>query len=265
MKILFIGMGNMGQAILKGMLKSGYNKDDISFTDNNRETINSVKNEFGVKDISKSSNFTWDIIIFAIKPQIFFNNDPDIEFIFKNNNIDSALIVSIMAGVTIENIIKKYKTTNVLRVMPNIAAICGESMSVITTNIKEHKMLKEVDKIFRAVGAVEYLDESYFDAVTALSGSGPAFVYTFLEGLIAGGLYSGLSYDTAKKLAIQTIVGSIKLLETEDSIEKMRHKVTSPAGTTIEGMRVLEDSSFRGIVMDAVINAFEKSKSLKNR
>ena len=262
MKILFIGMGNMGQAILKGMLKSGYNKEDISFIDNNSVTVEKVKDEFGIKDMSDLSNSTWDIVILAIKPQIFFN-DPDIEFIFNKNNIENSLIVSIMAGVTIESISKKYNTKNVLRIMPNIAAICSESMSVITNNIKEHKMLKEVDKIFKSIGAVEYLDESYFDAVTALSGSGPAFVYTFLEGLIAGGVHSGLSYEISKKLAIQTIIGSIKLLESEDKIENMRHKVTSPAGTTIEGMRTLETSGFRGIIMEAVINAMEKAKSIK--
>lgn len=173
------------------------------------------------------------------------------------------LIVSIMAGITLENLQHYFKNTPVVRVMPNMPALIGKGITVISPakNIDE-KNIEVVKNIFRSVGKIEILDEKYMDAVTALSGSGPAYVYFFIESLIQGGVLCGLTKDISQRLVIDMISGSLLMINKNQKIEDLRHNVTSPAGTTIEALTVLEKNNFRYALIEAVRAAKHRSEEL---
>ncbi len=269
MKILFIGAGNMAQAIISGISQEKIiNDKDIYFYEIDNQTANAVIDKYNIEryksidsDISK-----YDIIILAVKPQVFVSFDKDKEmkkiydFVKKNQ-----LIVSIMAGINIKKINNFFGKENpVIRIMPNTPALIGKSMSVIacSSNVSKDQQEK-VKKIFMSIGEVEILEEKYIDAVTGLSGSGPAYVFTFIEAMIQGGILCGLPKNVAEKLAIQTVAGSVSLINKSSiSIEELRHRVTSPGGTTIEGLSVLEKNGFRSTVIEAVRAAAKRSKEL---
>ena len=272
MKALFIGAGNMAQAIISGITqKKIINENDIYIYETNNETAKKVLNQFKVKrqEPINSDLSMYDIIFLAIKPQVFlsFNNDAVMR---KLNNFinDSQLIVSIMAGISIEKINNFFTGNNpVLRIMPNTPALIGEAMSVITPSSNVSKdQLESVKKIFNSIGKIEILEEKYIDAVTGLSGSGPAYVFTFIEALIQGGILCGLSKEVSEKLAVQTVLGSALMVsDGKNSIEELRHKVTSPGGTTIEGLSVLEKNSFRSAIIEAVRAAARRSIELNRK
>jgi len=272
-KILFIGAGNMGEAIINGIIKNNcYKKEDIYIYEINETRKQKVMEQYGVshykkidKDISQ-----FDIIILAIKPQTFLLLEEDKELInLKKFVTERETIVSIMAGITI-NKIKKIlsENTTIVRVMPNTPALIGMSMSIISPekNLSNEK-IKEVKKIFDSIGQTEIMEEKYINAVTALSGSGPAYLFMFIEALTEAGILIGLSKDIAEKLAIETISGSIAMAKKErenktKTIEDLKYMVSSPAGTTINAIKVLEKKGFKGIIMDAVYKAFERANEL---
>jgi pyrroline-5-carboxylate reductase len=271
MKVLFIGAGNMAQAIIHGILdKQIISKNDISIYEINEETEENVINRFKINSIesidSQISDF--EIIILAIKPQVFnnFKNDAVMKKLVKLTTINQ-LIVSIMAGVTIESIQDFFtECKSIIRIMPNTPALIGESMSVLSPSkgVTE-KQLKIIKDIFKAIGKIEILDEKYLDAVTGLSGSGPAYVFTFIEALVQGGVLCGLTKPIAEKLAIQTVIGAASMIDNNNKIEELRHKVTSPGGTTIEGLAVLEKNKFRSSLIEAVRAAANRSKELNRK
>lgn len=272
MKILFIGAGNMAQAIISRVVqKKIINENDIYIYEVNNETAKNVINQYKVKrQESINSNLSkYDVIILAVKPQVFLSFNNDIEMNKLSSIINkSQLIVSIMAGISIEKIKKFFINKNsIIRIMPNTPALIGESMSVISpsSNVSKNQ-LDSIIKMFNSIGKVEILEEKYIDAVTGLSGSGPAYVFTFIEALIQGGILCGLAKEVAEKLAIQTVLGSVLMINSSNSsIEELRHKVTSPGGTTIEGLSILEKNSFRSIVSEAVRAATKRSKQLSEK
>jgi len=267
-KVLFIGAGNMGQAIIAGVLKKSlYSKEDIYIYEINESTKNHVIKSYGVKELpvidSKISEF--EVIILAVKPQTFLSFGKDPVMLKLPDLINSnQTVVSIMAGITISKISSLIgKDIGIVRIMPNTPCLVGEGMSVLapSENVKTHN-LEEVKMIFNSVGLVEVMDEKSLDAVTGLSGSGPAYVFLFIEALTQGGILSGLPKNTAEKLAIQTVSGSLKMIDGTKSVEELRHMVTSPAGTTIEAISVLESKGFKSAVMEAVRAATNRSKEL---
>jgi pyrroline-5-carboxylate reductase len=272
MKILFIGAGNMAQAIISGILqKKIVNEKDINIFEINNETANKVLKNYKVnrQESINSELSNYDIIFLAVKPQVFlsFNNDSMMKQL-KSFVKENQLIVSIMAGISIEKIKSFFSNLNpVIRIMPNTPALIGESISVISSSSNVLKdQLEKIKSIFNSIGQVEFLDEKYIDAVTGLSGSGPAYVFTFIEALIQGGVLCGLSKEVAEKLAIQTVIGSTFMVKnSKESIENLRHKVTSPGGTTIEGLSVLEKNSFRSTIIEAVRAAVKRSKELSEK
>ncbi|OHD06336.1 MAG: pyrroline-5-carboxylate reductase [Spirochaetes bacterium GWD1_27_9] len=267
-KLLFIGAGNMGQAIINGILQKGqYKKDEIFIYEVNLQTKNSVIENFGVKEYSKIDNSIneFDVIILAVKPQIFNNFGLDAamsaipQFLTKNQTI-----VSIMAGVSIKKMEDFFgKDSNIIRIMPNTPSLIGQGMSVISAshNVSKDK-IDVVKNIFESIGLVEFIEEKHLDAVTALSGSGPAYVFMFIESLIQGGILCGLPKSFAEKLAVQTVVGSAMMVDGKKPIEELRHQVTSPAGTTIEAVSVLESKGFRSAIIEAIRAASNRSKEL---
>jgi len=198
-------------------------------------------------------------VILAVKPQ----NMDDVTADIAGSITDDKIIVSIAAGITLSYLSSRLKTAKIIRVMPNTPALVQEGMSVLSLCecIKDREM-GMIRGIFSAIGKVMVLPEKYMDAVTAVSGSGPAFIALFVEKMTEAGVHAGLSQDNASELAIQTLIGTAKLLETGMPPNKLREMVTSPGGTTAAGLKVFEEKGLKEMV-DAVIQAAaNRSKEL---
>jgi len=254
-----IGAGNMGSAIALGLTKI-FEENQISLFDTDQkklELLNSKKNFSQSKTIGELSK-SCEIIIIAVKPHIV--SKILTEIILKNQ-----IIISIAAGVTIQSIESILgNDAKIIRVMPNTPALINQGMSVLSVNQNIVDNDVEIAKeIFSSIGKVEVLPENLMDAVTGLSGSGPAYLFTFLQAMIDGAVNQGIPRDKATLLAAQTIIGSTELvLQTGENPISLRGKVTSPGGTTIAAVHKLERAGFSGIVMDAIKEATEKSKEL---
>ena len=199
-----------------------------------------------------------EVLLLAIKPQIF-------EQVVENLTPSaSTTIISILAGVTLEKLEQAFPQQSVIRVMPNTPAMVGAGMTAIALGTKateEH--LEQASKIFAAVGEVVEVPESSMDAVTGLSGSGPAFVALAIEALADGGVASGLPRAIALQLATQTVLGTATLIkETGKHPGILKDQVTSPGGTTIAGVAKLESMGFRSALIEAVKTATQRSKEL---
>jgi pyrroline-5-carboxylate reductase len=267
-KILFIGAGNMGQAMISGIIKNGvFKKEDIYIYEINEETKKKAINNFGVNECKNIDLmvYDYDTVVFAIKPQVFF------DFIYdeKTKNLKDFLnknhsVISIMAGVRISSLEEFLGSDKkIFRVMPNTPALIGKGVSAIAANDKsDMAKLEGVKRIFESIGIVEVLDEKHLDAVTALSGSGPAYVFLFIESLVQAGVLCGLPKSISEKFAVQLVGGSTAMIDGSRTVEELRHMVTSPGGTTVEALSILEKNGFRGIIMDAVKQACIRSKEL---
>ena len=260
-----IGVGNMGTALLKGVLSSNtIEKEKIVIYDVREDVIKNRIQEFNVKAVSSNTELVQQVkfIIIAVKPQ---NIDSVLEEIGPKLSEDQILI-SIAAGVTLDYI-KKYISKNIglIRVMPNTPALVGEGASAIAhnKNITEND-LNYVKKILNSVGKVVELEEKHIDAVTGLSGSGPAYVFVMIEALADGGVKMGLPRNIALKLAAQTVLGSAKMvMETGMHPGELKDMVASPGGTTITALHEIEKGKLRATLISAVEAATLKSKSLK--
>ncbi len=206
-----------------------------------------------------------DIVFLSVKPQ-YLGDAVDAAAIAKALSASerSPLIVSIMAGVTIEKITEATGLDRVVRVMPNTPSLIMEGASGIASSPEvTTEELETVSKLLSSVGCVTSVSETLLDAVTGLSGSGPAYVFTFIEALVDGGVLNGLPRDIARELAIQTVIGSAKLVQQSgEHPAVLRDRVTSPGGTTIEALKVLEMNDFRGTIIQAVESATRRSKEL---
>lgn len=257
-----IGAGNMGGAILS-RLAAAMDPALISVYDIDAAKSGALSKKTGitVAESPKAAADVSDILIVAVKPDVVA---PSLDSIRKAVASD-AVIVSIAAGVSIAAMEKVLgQSVKIVRVMPNTPAMIGEGMSVLSPNANvDDNSLLEVEQIFSKIGRVLVLPEKLMDAVTGLSGSGPAYVFTFIQALADGGVKLGIPRDKALVLAAQTVMGAARyVLESGEDPMSLRGKVTSPGGTTIEGIHVLERSGFSGIVMDAVEKAAQKSVRL---
>ena len=262
MKIGFIGAGNMAEAMIKGMLLS-YEKLNLAVSDTNVERLEVLRTQYKVesvaKDNGKIADFA-DIVVLAVKPQVI----PAVLELLKGR-LKGKLIVSIAAGIKtsfIEDILGA--DTRVVRVMPNTPALVLEGASAIAPGKSAtEKDLDLVKEMLEAVGVCIIVDETKMDAVTGLSGSGPAYVYQFIEALSDAGVMMGLTRANATMLAAQTVLGSAKMvLDTGKHPGELKDAVTSPGGTTICGLHELEKGGMRSTVMNAVQAAARKSEEL---
>ncbi len=257
----FIGAGNMASAIVKGAIeKKAIAPNHIMVYDVDHEKVKALQESCSVHGVSSINELCANctILLAAVKPNI-------LPGILKNlSDIDLPLI-SIAAGwstIHIKEIYGDHK--RVLRVMPNTPLMVGEGMSVFETpsNFAEHEM-EFAKKLFGALGKVAFAQQAQMDAVTAVSGSGPAYVFMFIEALADGGVLCGLPRAQAIELAAQTVLGSAKMvLDTGTHPGALKDAVCSPGGTTIEAVKSLEHNGFRGAVIDAVDKCAKKSGSL---
>jgi pyrroline-5-carboxylate reductase len=264
-KISCIGSGNMGYALLKGAAKG----TNIFITDVDTEKAKSAAQSLGAEVLDSNSEAAekGDIIFLAVKPQVLCQVLAEIAHTIKlkHNTNCSTILVSMAAGWSIEKIQSVIgEKIPVVRIMPNTPALIGKGMiaMAISPEVPQQK-ITELENILGSAGIVDKVEERYMDAVTGLSGSGPAFVYLFIEALTDGGVRAGLPRDKALLYATQTVFGAAAMVqETGKHPGELKDMVTSPGGTTIAGIASLEDGAFRSTVMKAVEAAWKRSTEL---
>lgn len=256
-----IGGGVMAEAILSRLLAQeifAANTVLVSEPKTERRDYLAEKYQVQVTAHNQTAVSAAEILLLAVKPQVF---DSVVANITPNAN---STIISILAGVTIDKLEQVFPQQPVIRVMPNTPATVGAAMTAIAPGTQaKSEHLEQAKSIFNAVGEVVEVAESAMDAVTGLSGSGPAFVALVIEALADGGVASGLPRAIALQLATQTVLGTATLVkETRIHPGELKDRVTSPGGTTIAGVAKLESMRFRSALIEAVKTATERSQEL---
>ncbi|MFI5224051.1 MAG: pyrroline-5-carboxylate reductase [Nitrospirales bacterium] len=262
-KIAFIGGGQMAEAMIGGLLSGQVcSAESIWAADPVAERRDRLKSQFGIRvGSSNSEAVAWaDVIVLAVKPQMLPAVLSEL-----GPMLAHAFVISIVAGVTIRTIAEQTgSATKVVRVMPNTPALIREGMTALAPGAGvSDDDVRLVRTIFEAVGLVVLVEERMMDAVTGLSGSGPAYVFQAIEALADGGVMMGLPRQTAELLAAQTVLGAARLvLESGVHPAQLKDRVASPGGTTIAGLHQLEQGGFRATLMAAVEAATTRSKEL---
>jgi len=259
----FIGGGNMAEALVRCFLKGTLPPGQIILSEpveerrmllNHRYQVNTTGDNL---EVVRNS----DLVILAIKPQMSPQVLKEIAPSFSSRK----LLISILAGVATETLEGYFDgSPRVVRAMPNTAAIVGEAATAICPG--RHASAEDLSMardLFTTVGTVQVVTEGLMDAVTGLSGSGPAFVFTVIEALIDGGVRQGLSRETAHALAVQTVLGAARLVQkSAEHPAVLRDRVCSPGGTTIAGMQAIEERGLRATLIEAVARATQRSREL---
>ena len=263
-KIGVVGAGKIGSAIVRGVIRAGLvAKDQVMASDVSDALRQAISNELGIQVTSDNGavcDFA-DIVILAVKPQIL---DGVVKEMARKLG-KTKLVVSVAAGVPLSRIESNLaQGARVVRVMPNIPCVVGAGASCYAGGAHATaKDLENVALVLNSFGIALPVEEKYLDAVTGLSGSGPAYVFLFIEAMADGGVQVGLSRDVALKLALQTVYGSARMaLESAKHLGELKDEVTSPGGTTIAGLYALEQKGFKGTVMDAIVHATRRSQEL---
>ncbi len=264
MKITFIGGGNMGEAMLAAVLnKKIAKRGEITVSDVSEERLKYLNDKYKTYTRSKNREALngSDVIVLAIKPQKLAAVMADLHGLIRPQQ----LMLSIIAGARIDTLRQGFGHKAIVRSMPNTPAQIGEGVTVWTTTPEVTEKQKQIaGSILGAMGKQIYVDdEKYLDMATAVSGSGPAYVFLFVEALIGAAVEIGWSPEVAKELAMGTVLGASHLLQQSGKeASELRRAVTSPGGTTAEAIRVFEEGDFRGLVAKAVKAAHEKAMTL---
>ena len=264
MKLAFIGGGIMAEAILKGVLNAGVaDSADVQIGEPRPDRRQDLSKQYGVgvHESNATAVEKADLVILSVKPQ-------DLPVVFgqlKPALNRSQAVLSIVAGAKMDTLSEGLEHPSIIRVMPNTPAqiACGMTMWTCSDSVNDE--LRNLTKsVLETVGQEIYVDnEKYLDMATALSASGPAYIFLFIEALIDAGVYVGLPRDIARTLALQTIYGSTKLvMETGLHPAQLKDMVVSPGGTTAEGLQALEKGGVPGVIVDAVDAAYKKSVRL---
>lgn len=275
-KIGLIGAGNMGEAFAGAIIRSGISEPSMVYiSDVSRERLDILSRTYGVCAMHDNLKLfsECDIVIIAVKPQQMNQLLSQIASQQDYAIPDRKLVISIAAGIPMQKIEdllytpldeKSRKKLPIIRVMPNTPALVLAGMSGMSPN--HHATVEEIEAartILEAMGKVIEFKEKDLDAVTALSGSGPAYVFYLIESMIAGGIKLGLDPDDAETLTLATLKGALKLMEEKnESPEVLRRKVTSPGGTTEAAFKVLEGNQVKERIIEAIIAAAMRSKEL---
>ena len=263
-KIGFIGMGNMGYSMLKGVLNY-LNPQDIIFTCLSSEKKEKISNETGVRYAESNAECanSAKYIILAVKPQVYNTVLKNIQNVITEENV----IISLAPGITIAAIKEELGADiKVVRAMPNTPALVGEGMTGICYENGELDFAEKefVEQFFNSFGKVVTVPEKLMSGVVCASGSSPAYVYMFIEALADSVVKYGIPRQEAYKLVEQTVLGSAKMvLETGEHPGKLKDNVCSPAGTTIQGVAALEEFGFRNAIIKATDKCFEACNKIK--
>jgi pyrroline-5-carboxylate reductase len=266
-KIALIGAGNMGTALVKGLVDSGeVSGPAITVFDIDQSKCLYLSRRFQTVAAAAPAQAVQpdvSMIVLAVKPQIV---GPVLDQVAPRIK-DRPLLVSIAAGVSTEFILSRLQPgARVIRAMPNAAATVGMSATALCkAGAADDADLGAAAKVFAAFGTTVVVEEKAMNAVTALSGSGPGYLFVILEGLADGGVRMGLDRATARSLAVQTMLGAAAMAAQQDTpFSELKDRITSPGGTTIAGLQALERAGIRGILMDAVEAATRRGDELQS-
>jgi pyrroline-5-carboxylate reductase len=260
----FIGCGNMAQAIIGGILQSQLvSSSQIVTSAKTVSTVSKVEETFGIRATTDNCSVARDadIIFLSIKPNHYLEVIQEIKEAVK----EEAVIVTIAAGVTLDWMLEQFqKQVKVVRTMPNTPSLVGEGMTAFCVNqYVEETDLHTTIEILESFGKSQLVEESLMDAIPAVSGSSPAYVFMFIEALADGAVLQGVPREDAYTLAAQAVLGAAKMvLETEEHPGVLKDGVCSPGGATIEAVSSLEKNQFRGAVLKAMEECTKKTKQL---
>ena len=263
MRIGFIGGGTMGEAIIKSQLAKGIAKPaDISVSDINPARRDVLKGRYGIQAMADNREAAAgaDVIVLAVKPQEAGKVLSELKGLSQKQ-----MVLSIAAGITLNSLKQGLGHDYLVRAMPNMPAQIGESMTVWTATAELTQKQKDMaQRILAAMGEEVYVDsEKYIDMATALSGSGPAYFLLIIEALTDAGVHIGMPRPMAEKLIVETMIGSARSVKvTGKHPAELKNMVTSPGGTTSEGLLQLESGGLRSLLLKAVIATYNKAKSL---
>lgn len=267
MNITFIGGGVMGEAMLSALLKKGVAKPEaIVVSDINPARLNVLQQKYHIRctphnnDAIKGS----DVVVLAVKPQSL----NEVSSQLNGKLLPEQLALSIIAGATIKILSQGLRHNSIVRAMPNTPAQIGEGISIWTATEAVSQAQKEMAQaILAALGREIYVnDERYIDMATAVSGSGPAYIFLVIEALSDAAVHIGLPRELAEEMVVETVLGSARLAQaTGRHPAELRNMVTSPGGTTAEGLLRLEEGGIRAILAQAVIAAYEKAQALAEK
>jgi pyrroline-5-carboxylate reductase len=264
MKIAFIGGGNMAEAMISSILKNNLaSAKDVTVSDVDANKLKNLVQKYKLNELKDNLLAVEgkDVIILAVKPQVLAAVVPDLKGKLKPNQ----LVISILAGKSIKTIGEGLDHNCIVRSMPNTPAQIGEGMTVWTATSEVTEAQKQMaSKLLGAMGTEIFVaDEKYLDMATAVSGSGPAYVFLFVESMTAAAVKLGWTPEIAQKLVMQTLLGAGDLLQKSGkSPQELRRMVTSPGGTTAEAIAAFEKGGFAELVEKAVFAAYDKAKQL---
>lgn len=259
-KVGFIGGGALAESIVRGISGKVFAPSDIFISELRPERCEELIKRYDV-NASTGADFldAIDLLIVAVKPK-----DAEKTFAALQGEVPASTIITYtVAGLKLANVERFFPEHKIVRIMPNVAVSVGESMTAYTLNKNAAQVGDVIKNFWSTLGRAVEVEEKLMDAVTGLSGSGPAYAFLMIDALSDGGVAAGLPRAQAIELAAQTLLGAAKMvLQSGEHPDALRDKVTSPAGTTIEGVRVLERGGFRSSLIEAVLAATEKSKAL---
>lgn len=264
MQASFIGGGVMGEAIIRSLLAKGVAKqENIAVSDVSPLRRDLLRERYKVRTVADNRQAVkgTEVVVLAVKPQ-------DLAPVLRELGMaltSEQLVLSIVAGATIDILYRGLDHSCIVRAMPNMPAQIGEAITVWTTTPEVSQQQKELARsILTALGKEIYVtDEKYVDMATALSGSGPAYVFLIIEALVDAGVHIGLPREVAEELVLETVLGSTHAIQVmAKHPAELRNMVASPGGTTTEGLLQLEKGGLRSLLIQAVIAAYEKAKTL---
>ncbi|MDD4635867.1 MAG: pyrroline-5-carboxylate reductase [Dehalococcoidales bacterium] len=264
MKLTIIGGGNMAKAIIKALLESqAISAEEITVSDVNPENLKMLQNSLSVNTVSsnRAAICSADIVILAIKPQNLDELSKDLSRRFKPGQ----LIISILAGTPLARLITKLQHNEIIRAMPNTPAQIGMGMTIWTASEQvSAKQQRDAQTILSSMGSAMCVsDEGYIDKATAISGSGPAYFFLFMEYMVDSAIKLGFDIETARKLVLQTANGSITYaVSSSQKLSELRRQVTSPGGTTAEAIAYFESNDIKEIINGAIMAAYRKATEM---
>jgi pyrroline-5-carboxylate reductase len=259
-----IGAGNMGFALMRGFVSSGKSlAENIRVFDVDRDRINLLKQELGIVPVNTLIDVAapdTDIIIIAVKPQTMTAVLSELA----SQIGETKLVISIAAGISTRTMLSHLSPrARVIRVMPNAPAMMGcGAAALCKAGGADQKDLDVAVDLFSAIGIAVAVDEKHMNVVTALSGSGPGYLFPIMEAFTDGAVRMGLDRATARALTVQTFLGAARMAETGAPFSELKDRITSPGGTTIAGLQEMERAGFRGILMDVVEAATNRAQEL---
>lgn len=266
-KIVFVGAGSMAEAIISGMVKEAVISPEYIVVMNKAddERLFDLQRKYGVSIMCKEKKALQeaDLVVLATKPQDIDQAMADIFPLLK----DQAAILSVIAGISIATIEGGLGNRPIARSMPNTSATIGKSATGIAFNEAANDTLRDdISTLLKAIGLVQQVEEDELHAVTALSGSGPAYIYYLVEAFEEISVKQGLTKEVARSLIIQTIEGAAAMLkETQEEPAILRENVTSPNGTTAAGLQALADGHFKELIASCIVSASDRSRELANK